>query len=310
MVQFKFQDVRELIFHGKTFCCCLPVRIGVLVLSLLGVLFAGLLSIVLWFEVANGQSLTSGERAGFAVIALVETFLLVACLLGFIGVVVRKQLFVQIYAYFLYFHLLLNIAAAIFLLVEVTRFTNSAAYHLCLDTIRDDGAQKQCVGFLQTARWVYFAVSSVLLLIEMYVAIIVARYVNQIQREKRRARRAQEDEASYRMSVRPPKSARYSALQDNEALLSPGQGFGQPRSPGVRADPNYTSVGDDIEYYNPYEEADVGYRSMPSEEEGYGGGSWTHQSLSHKEKMALDDEPEDLQSHPPRQGDQPPQYSE
>lgn len=41
------------IFRGRTFCCCLPVRMGVISMSVLGILFGGLLSIVLWFEVAS-----------------------------------------------------------------------------------------------------------------------------------------------------------------------------------------------------------------------------------------------------------------
>jgi hypothetical protein len=43
---------RELFFGGTTFCCCLRVRLGVIIMTALGMLLAGLLSILLWFEVA------------------------------------------------------------------------------------------------------------------------------------------------------------------------------------------------------------------------------------------------------------------
>ncbi len=46
---------RDLFFGGTTFCCCLPVRVGVLIMSFLGMLLSGILSIILWFEVASEQ---------------------------------------------------------------------------------------------------------------------------------------------------------------------------------------------------------------------------------------------------------------
>lgn len=94
---------RDLFCGGRTFCCCLPVRVGVIIMSLLGIVVAGVLSIVLWFEVAsqfclsllvdarndliNGDALgtpdmTSTERAGFILAGLVETLLFVASSLG------------------------------------------------------------------------------------------------------------------------------------------------------------------------------------------------------------------------------------
>jgi hypothetical protein len=68
-------------------------------MSLLGTLFGGVLSIVLWFEVASEfhssilqcvrndrftgtADMTSGERAGFVVAGLVETLLFIASVLG------------------------------------------------------------------------------------------------------------------------------------------------------------------------------------------------------------------------------------
>lgn len=89
---------RDLFCGGKTFCCCLPVRVGVIIMSVLGILFGGVLSIVLWFvasefsQALNSNSLlilmtgnwdmASGNKAGFVIVGLVETFLLVASVLG------------------------------------------------------------------------------------------------------------------------------------------------------------------------------------------------------------------------------------
>jgi hypothetical protein len=41
------------IFQRPRFCCCLPVRICVITMSLLGILLSGMLSVVCWFEVSR-----------------------------------------------------------------------------------------------------------------------------------------------------------------------------------------------------------------------------------------------------------------
>lgn len=46
-------SIKEWIFGGKTFCFCLPTRLGAIFLSFLTLLLAGILSVVLWFEVTS-----------------------------------------------------------------------------------------------------------------------------------------------------------------------------------------------------------------------------------------------------------------
>lgn len=44
---------KDFFFGGTTFCFCLKVRLGVAIMTVAGMLFAGLLSILLWFEVSS-----------------------------------------------------------------------------------------------------------------------------------------------------------------------------------------------------------------------------------------------------------------
>ncbi|KAF9033254.1 hypothetical protein BDZ89DRAFT_947885 [Hymenopellis radicata] len=179
---------RELFFGGRTFCCCLPVRSGVIIMTFLGMLLSGILSIVCWYEVASTPDMSAGKRAVFVVAGLLETFLFIASVLGFVGAVVRKQVFVQIYTYFIYVHFLFNVAIAGYLLWEVSHLTSEAADKACQDTISNAQAQDQCIGFLKIARGVYYAIASLVLLVELYGAIITTRYCNQLKSEKRMAK--------------------------------------------------------------------------------------------------------------------------
>ncbi|KAF7315608.1 DUF1746 domain-containing protein [Mycena indigotica] len=199
---------RELFFGGTTFCCCLRVRLGVMIMSVLGMLFAGILSILLWFEVSTALNLTSKEKAALVIAGLVETLLFVASMLGFVGAVVRKQLFVQIYAYFIYVHFVLNLGVAAFLLYTLVHVSTTDQNKACQLAIQNADAQNQCTNLFRVGLGVYGAVAAGVLLAEMYGAIIVARYVNQIQREKRNTRASRIS----RMSARA--SARYSSIKD------------------------------------------------------------------------------------------------
>ena len=97
-----------------------------------------------------------------------------------------------------------------------------------------------------------------------------------------------------------PKSRTYSVLQDSEHLLSPGPGFAGPHSPGLSR--THLDSDDGIEF-NPYEEPQIESvamrrqsvaSSVPPEELGYGGGSWTYSQIASKEKQRLQDEEDEL----------------
>jgi len=244
---------RALFFGGTTFCCCLRVRLGVIIMTTLGMLFAGLLSILLWFEVATTTDMSSEERTIFIIAGLVETLLFVASVLGFVGAVVRKQLFVQIYAYFIYVHFVLNLGVAAYLLYMLVHVSSTDQVKACQLAIQNTGAQAQCTGLLQVGLGVYGAVASIVLLSEMYGAIIVARYVNQVQREKRNIRASRMSQGAFKMG---PAGGRYSTIKgdDHDSI---------PLRPASLATPRGQ------EEFDPYEEvAAPDYRASYSAYDG------------------------------------------
>jgi len=232
-------------------------------MSLLGMIFGGVLSIVLWFELSSTIYLTGGERAAFVVAGIVESLLFVASVLGFVGAVVRKQRFVQIYAYFIYGHFLLNVAVAGYLLYLVTHFSASATVKACQETIKDPQAQGQCTGLLKSAQGVYFAIAGIVLIVEFYGAIIVARYVNQVKAEK---------------SV-----ARASRLLSEEAFSLVPRGKGYSSSyPDEMPRPAVVFDGSGHEF-DPYEE--IHSSTIQKEQIGYGGGTWTYSEITLEEQL-------------------------
>ncbi|KAF8806400.1 hypothetical protein BYT27DRAFT_7140869 [Phlegmacium glaucopus] len=230
---------RHLFFGGTTFCCCLPVRMGVISMAILGCLVSGSLAVLLWFEVASTTGLTSSGRAAFILAALMETILFATSIFGLMGAIVRKQLFIQVYAYVLYVHFVINLAVAGYLLFEISRASDNLEVLACKTAIKNPGAESQCTGLLSIAKWVYLIVALIVLFVELYGAVIVTRYLNQLQRQKRTARasRMQINEA---FQLKPSNGFQYSRLHDymNQPTTSP--------------DP-YSIGPYDVEF-NPYEE--------------------------------------------------------
>ncbi|KAF8664370.1 hypothetical protein AX16_000742 [Volvariella volvacea WC 439] len=254
--------IGRLCFDKKKFCCCLPVRIGVIIMSAIGMLLAGLLMIVIWFEVSSNHTMEKENRIAFIIAGLVETLLFVASILGFVGAVVRKQTFVQAYAYIIYFHFFLNLGVAIYFLYVITRVGQNAAMVACLETIQNEDAEDQCVDLLKIAKAVYIVVSTIVILTEMYGAIIVARYVHQIKEEKRRKKRASRAMASE---------------SGNQSLL-------HSRDPSDASEFNpYQDAPSHSSESTTYSHGDI----PPPIEVGYGGGSWTHQDITNEEKARL-----------------------
>ncbi|KAI9437704.1 hypothetical protein H4582DRAFT_1957092 [Lactarius indigo] len=176
------------IFQRPRFCCCLPVRICVIIMALLGFILSGVLSVILWFEVASADRLTSKERGAFIGGAIVETLFFLISSVGLIGVIVRKQTFVTAYAVGLHVHFLVNLGVAGYLLSVVLHATSKDTVALCQHAINNTQAQDQCSSLFNSIRGTYAVLASVILVVELYGAIVATRYVYQVRGEKREAR--------------------------------------------------------------------------------------------------------------------------
>ncbi|PFH51539.1 hypothetical protein AMATHDRAFT_74891 [Amanita thiersii Skay4041] len=274
-------NYRALFCGSKTFCCCLPVRGGVIAMSLLGIVFAGFLTVVIWFEVSTNHDLASSERAAFIVGGVVETLLFLASMIGFTGAVIRKQLYIQVYTYTLHVHFWINLGVAAYLLYVINNFTSTATQVACEETIQNQDTQNQCKGLLNVAKGLYFVVASIVLLVEMYGAIIATRYLNQLQGEKRTARAARLD--TERGIILSKTSARPNSMSGMHVR-------------GASETARLYSENDIQEEFNPYNESpDTNTQRVSGGIEmyeapgvpieiGYGGGTWTHEEITREEK--------------------------
>lgn len=218
----------------------------------------------------------------------------------------RKQNFTQIYAYTLYAHFFLNILVIAYFSYEVARATSNTEKVACLAAIKDSQAQQQCTDLLSFARWVYVTIAGTILLLELCEysvygrsssfdsfldgSIIIARYVNQLQREKREARAFRSDtEQAFQLKTRGGHD--YSRIPDPESqvtlpILDPSY-LGPSH---IEFDP----YAEERPAHGPTQSAPLTYYenltyngAPPPIEEGYGGGTWTHAGIAEEEKAIL-----------------------
>ncbi|KAF7782605.1 hypothetical protein Agabi119p4_1981 [Agaricus bisporus var. burnettii] len=255
--------------------------------------FSAIFSIALWYELSVNAQVTEGIKAAFIVGGIVETLLFVASVFGLVGAIVRKLVFIRIYANITYVHFCLNLGIAIWFLVVVFRESSAANKVLCDDS---GGAEQQCMQLIGFGKNAFLVVAALVLIFEIYGALIVTRYVNQLGRDKnynRQTRRGLEE--AFRLEA-----ARYSTLSNSQDPEPAGWYDGYE---GTAYDP-YREVPTrqpDARSPTPrrFETFKDNGRPSPPVEVGYGGGTWTHEEISEEEKARLRRQEREREISPP-----------
>jgi len=182
----------------RTFCCCLPVRLGVFVLSALQTLSGGASAGLLWFEYIKNPNLTTFDKWVFFGAAIYYSILTAAALFGFVGAISRKRGLVVLYSTFLYISLVLSLVAGGFLCYLVFNKDSSVLFSDCVTEVNNAdnnipnvaninvsaAASQACHDVLAVSKWAYIVNLVITFLIQLYCAYIVSSYVRQLSDEQ------------------------------------------------------------------------------------------------------------------------------
>ncbi|KAJ6558442.1 hypothetical protein DFH09DRAFT_1162841 [Mycena vulgaris] len=181
---------------GAKYLCCLPLRLGVLLISFFQFLgsasIAGVLAYVLILH-AQGKDIdgveifmTSRNRIIAIVLAAVSGLAALVSLTGFIGAIRRKQSYVGIFSILLRFFLVLQIAVVVayfvFYFVDKDKFKK-----LCLDALNgstDQRAIDACNSQSKISLWALIVPAVVSVLSQAYGVYIVAAYARKLRYEE------------------------------------------------------------------------------------------------------------------------------
>ncbi|KAG6920018.1 hypothetical protein DXG01_010086 [Tephrocybe rancida] len=112
---------------GAKFLCCLPLRLGVLVIAFIQFVITGGAAGLVWWLLAaasNESQLTQKLKASIYLIGAVYTASALISLVGFIGALAKKLGAIRTYLFVLYVTLFVQIAITVYSLVSYYRLRN------------------------------------------------------------------------------------------------------------------------------------------------------------------------------------------
>jgi len=166
----------------RTFCCCIPVRAGVIIIAIIGMVGGGALAVIGGLQADR----MTGRKVSIAISITVYALLAILSVLGFIGAVARRLHLIKIYFGMLLAHLIFSIAIGGFALFRV--FRDSSSYlRDCLQSQAASVSQnpsKTCKDGIKIVKGVTVTLFIVLWLFEIWGCIIVSNYSKQLAEEK------------------------------------------------------------------------------------------------------------------------------
>jgi len=171
----------------RRFCCCLPVRFGVFVMTAFGTLAGGLVSIAGWLAVSHfnkSTPLSQQDEIALYVQTIMYTLLAVVSIFGFVGCVIRSPSLVSLYSSMLIGHFIFNIIIGIFSIYSLFHQDASDLSAKCDSLAQDDIANQLCGNGMTTVKGIMIAFFVLMWLFQLYGLIIVTNYVDQLDEEK------------------------------------------------------------------------------------------------------------------------------
>jgi uncharacterized membrane protein len=174
--------------RSHTFCCCLPVRFGVFVLSLLALAGGGLLSILGWIQISHLKQHPLGkiEQISLWIQTSLFSLLAVLAIFGFIGAMIRNRGMVSGFATGIAIHLGFSIVAGCFAIYAMFARNSQATIDGCVQKANDDSdaTVQSCKSGLILLKALVVVIYVLTWLIQLYAYFVVERYVDQLDEER------------------------------------------------------------------------------------------------------------------------------
>jgi len=173
--------------RSHTFCCCLPVRFGVFLLSILALGGGGFLSAMGWIQISHLKQHPLGKTDEISLWVQTSVFSLLAVLaiFGFFGAMIKSRGMVSGFASGIAIHLGLSIAAGCFSIYTMFARNSQEALDNCINKADDDSdaTVQSCKKGLILIKALVVAIYVLVWFIQLYAYFVVERYVDQLDEE-------------------------------------------------------------------------------------------------------------------------------
>jgi len=215
---------------SRKFCCCIPVRLGVFVMSVLGFAGGSIIAGLGWHAATHGDQvhLTRNQEISVVITSVAYTALAIISLLGLIGTITKRQSFISVYNTMVWYHLGFSIVTGAFFIYTLFHKVGDDDVNNCVSSSTSQGKQDECQRTFEVGRGIIIGLYILLWLIEIWVCVIVSRYVAQLQEEE-----AADIPPPAQMAASAPPIATTYNYGAQYAFSQPGNGFGQRNANNV-----------------------------------------------------------------------------
>ncbi|KAJ6603115.1 hypothetical protein B0H10DRAFT_646516 [Mycena sp. CBHHK59/15] len=177
--------------QSRTFCCCLPVRFGVLVIGILGLAGGGIIAVGGIIQAER----STGNKLAYLIQIIIYGLLAILSVFSIIGAIFKKRGLIRSYFAIMTVHVLFSIASGVF---SLYRFFQDVPEDVtkCINNSTDDDVIKACHKGMSVMKGVLVAVFVFVWLMEIWGCIIISNYSKQLGEEQAMAQRGRDYEAS------------------------------------------------------------------------------------------------------------------
>ncbi|KAH9996665.1 hypothetical protein BJV74DRAFT_768972 [Russula compacta] len=170
---------------ARHFLCCLPLRLGALLISFCQLALCGLIAAGGWYTVTSGMRgrLPSHLKGVIISSSVYYTMLAIAALVGLLGTLGRKARLLSTYAFYLSWSIAVQVINdAVFLWAFFSQ-SRETLIQRCIDGSTDQEIQKICDQSFDQGKWSLVAGMVIGLIIQLWAAYIVTSYARKLKDE-------------------------------------------------------------------------------------------------------------------------------
>ncbi|KAN0131908.1 hypothetical protein V8E53_010188 [Lactarius tabidus] len=170
---------------ARHFFCCLPLRLGALLISFCQLALCGLIAAGGWYTVSTmrGRLPTTLRSAVFAS-AVYYTVLALASLVGLLGTLARNARLLSTYSFWLGWSVGVQIVIDALHLWAFFSQSRDELIRRCIDGSTNQEIQNICNNNFNAGKWTVLVGVAVGLIIQFWAAYIVSSYAQKLRNEK------------------------------------------------------------------------------------------------------------------------------
>jgi len=170
---------------ARHFLCCLPLRLGALLISVAQLLLCGLIAAGSVYTLKGMRGRLPQHLKGIVIAnAIYYGILTIAALVGFIGTLGRKARLLSTYAFYLGWSIGVQLVIDGIYLWGFFSQSRQSLIDRCLDGSTDADVRRICEHSFNTGKWTLLGGMAVGLIIQIWAAYIVSSYAKKLKEHK------------------------------------------------------------------------------------------------------------------------------